>query len=653
MTTNSAATTFQSARGPADLDNLLRRELKVGDPNDPAQIAQALADRYQANTRAQAIDGEARGLPFLNTPIVRASTVPVQTASDIDLMQARDDVSADLDELLRSNLTKDIRPELEGWQQVIQTSIDDGVAAARFGLDPRKRDTTFAMRRQLSEFALLCRILGACTPALNQSMRNLATSLDEASAVMLVLMGESMANVGFSGGRFLLQVPYAELQARRDAVLTALRRVEGLSAIAGGSDSWPRGLRAYRGLTQLLEANGQGDLRALMNEAELARTLDNLVQLASGGTPRGLRAVGATAWGAHNRVYRFVQSTVRPLAQTSPELATLHESLLLFLDSFGSAGGFRLLRIARPTVLNYGLYGSANVSRAERRLIELVNRRGALARELDNVTQCVCDRATLLSQIVLDKVLHDLDRAIDFYCVGDSDLGVPEVRAASVSHLIDAVLPVDPLHHPAPALGPGGSAPALWAWTPSTSTGGPAIPRPAYLDAVVTSQSPIALELDAIRSLLRPRPANAAPGGRPNAYPQSDWWEAVDTEAAYAAYLHGDRTWPAAELAMPFGLVLQAELSASRQTSLQWRIVIEQMAGTSLRAAEVLESAEPPTAQSGCLPLLLDRAIDYLVTSTVGSAVPVPFDATPPDPDVPQHFEETLEDMADALRNRP
>lgn len=634
------------------LDNLLRRELKVGDPSDPKQIAQALADRYQANTRMQAIEGEARGMPFLNTPIARAEAIQVQTASDIDLEQARSDVEADLQELLRSNLTKDIRPELEGWQHVLQGAIAEGVADARVGLDPHRRDATFAIRRQLSEYALLCRVLGACTPGLNQDMRNLATSLDEVSSVLLVLMGESMANVGFSGGRFLLQVPYAELQARRDAVLTAVRRVGGLSSAIGDTNTWPRSLRAYRGLSQTLEANGQGDLRALMNEAELARTLDTLVQLASGGTPRGLRAVGATAWGAHNRVLRFVQSTVRPVAQSSPELATLHESLLLFLDAFTSAGGFRLLRVARPTVLNYGLYGSATVSCAERRLIELVNRRGALIRELDNLSQCACDRDTLRCQIVLDKLLHDLDRAIDYYCVGDADLGVPEVRAAALGHLIDAVLPVDAANHPPPALLAGGGVAPMWPWTPSPDAGGgPAIPRPAYLVGVVDTSPAIVRELDAIRSLVRPRPANAAPGGLPNPYPQSDWWEPASTEAAYRDYLQSVRAWPAgAGSPLGFGMVLQSELSTSRQTAMQWAMVIEQMGGTTLRAAEVLDAPEPPSAASGCLPLIIDRAIHYLYDATRNAPVPVPFDPTPADPLVPPHYEEALEDIALSVR---
>ena len=47
------------------LDNLLRRELKVSDPNDAKQIAEALLNRYKNNPRALAINKEAEGVPFL------------------------------------------------------------------------------------------------------------------------------------------------------------------------------------------------------------------------------------------------------------------------------------------------------------------------------------------------------------------------------------------------------------------------------------------------------------------------------------------------------------------------------------------------------------------------------------------------------------
>lgn len=421
-------------------DNLIRRELKVGDPADPTQIARALLDRYQNNPRAQAIGGEARGLPFLNTPSLPAAAAAAPTATRLDLDQARGDVDQDLAELLSSNLAKDIRPELEGWQSAINDLVDDGVSAAQQGLDAYSRDRAFAMRRQLGEYARLARLIGALTPELNEDYRNLAQSLDEVCAVLLVLMGESLANNGFAGGRYLLQVPYSELQARRDAVLVALRNLSGGAQESLNQSTWPRGLDAYRQLYSVLEERGQLELRSLLSEAELARAMDDLVQAAGGGSTSGMRRVGATAWAPLNRFQRFVQISLHAVQPQSPALAGFQEALQLFIDGFNNSGGFRLLRISRPTVLLYGLYGSTQLTNAENRLIELVNRRGQFASTIDCLTRCMCSDNVVKAQIVLDRILFDIDRAIDLYAIGDKDFGDPELRAAACGVLIFAAL---------------------------------------------------------------------------------------------------------------------------------------------------------------------------------------------------------------------
>jgi hypothetical protein len=622
-----------SNRPRMDLDNLLRRELKVGDPSDPQQIATALAERYQGDLRAQSIDGEARGLPFLRTSMLRTTAPPPPTATNVDLDQAKADVQQDLHTLVADNLTKDIRPELEGWQQVIQRSIDEGVSAARYGLDPRQRDKAFAMRRQLGDYARLSRLVGVLTPALNRSFRNLAQSIDEACAVMLVLMGESMANVGFAGGRFLLQAPYSELQARRDAVLNALRQVDGVAAMVGQGNTWPRGLRAYRQLTTMLEARGQGDLRTLMNEAELSRTLDELVQLAGGSSAQGLRAIGATAWGPLARLHRFVQTTIRQVAPASPELATLHEALQLFIDGFVPAGGFRLLRIARPSVLNYGLYGPSRISAAETRLIDLVNRRGAFARELDCLTDCNCDDDTVLAQIALDKLLYDIDRAIDYYSVGDADLGLPEARAAAYSHLIDVVIDSAITQPPAAR---------HWPWQRLVLPA-PAIPLPPYLVKQppvppISGILPVAVvtELDAIRRLLRPI-----------GLPATGW---DTTEATYNGILNGNLAWlGGAATTLRFAQVLHDELCLQRDTDQQWRALVEQMTTGCVTADAIF--LEAVDATEGALPLIIDRVLDVIEEATVGAvdssgkSVQVKGVCETLETIVPPHYEESLEDI--------
>ena len=82
------------------LDNLIRRELKVGDPNDPKQIADALLARFKDDPRANAITQEAKGLPFLQSASTATTSVQTTTSSDAELQQAKDDVERDLNELI-------------------------------------------------------------------------------------------------------------------------------------------------------------------------------------------------------------------------------------------------------------------------------------------------------------------------------------------------------------------------------------------------------------------------------------------------------------------------------------------------------------------------------------------------------------------------
>lgn len=420
------------------LDNLIRRELKIGDPNDPTQIANALMNRFQGSPRAQAIGLEARGLPFLHSAVPQPATPSAPTTVNAELQQAVDDVERDLNELLTNALLKDITPEIRGWAQGVRSAIREGTNAARFGLDPRQRDKAMALRRQLGDYARMARLVGALTPNVNAYYRSFAKSLDESAAVILVMIGESLANAGFSGGQFLLQVPYTELQVRRDAVLYALRNLVGSTQQAYGPSEWPRGIDAYRQLFASLEAQGQGDLRALLVENELMRTMDELIARSSHGQPEGLRAVGATAAIDLHRFRRLIAIGVNAVIPESPPLASFLNALSLFADAFDHGGGARLMRIARPPILLYGLYGMAGLTDADQRLIRLVSYRNQLAELLDCNLDCGCNEARVGCQIRLDKILYDTDRAIDLYAIGVTDFGEPERRATAYAYLIDA-----------------------------------------------------------------------------------------------------------------------------------------------------------------------------------------------------------------------
>jgi hypothetical protein len=331
-------------------------------------------------------------------------------------------------------------PELRGWTQAIRSCLQEGYNSARLALDPHNRDKAFAMRRQLNDFARLSRLIGSHTPTMIAYYRSLAKSLDEGSNLLLVIMGEALANIGFGGGRYLPQVPYTELQTRRDAAIYALRNLVGSTQMAYGPEDWPRGLDAYRQLTDLLEAQGQNDLRSLLVEGELARTMDELVQRGSDATSDGLRAVGSTALLALERFRRLVALGRRSVSPESPALYAYLEALQLFADSFESAGGFRLMKIARPPILFYGLYGNNGMDDADRRLVEMITRRSLLADRIDCIASTCCALpGQRVGVVMLDKVLYDIDRAVDLYALGFENFGQTERRAAAFGYLIAAV----------------------------------------------------------------------------------------------------------------------------------------------------------------------------------------------------------------------
>lgn len=429
------------------LDNLLRRELKVSDPNDAKQIAEALLNRYKNNPRAVAINKEAEGVPFL---LASGTPMPLQqapTSSDAEMKQAIDDVERDLRELTTNSILKDVTLELEGWAMAVRSAIQEGVNSARFALDPRQRDKTFGIRRTLGDYARLARLVGALTPTMSLIYRKFAQSLDEVASVLLVMMGEALANVGFSGGKYLLQAPYSELQVRRDTVIYSLRNLVGATQEAYGPNEWPRGLEAYREIFLALEQQGQGDLRVLLVENELSRIMDAVIQRAGQGSVEGLRQLGATAQLDLERLHRLVTVGTNAVSP-SPPLTAFLQALSLFVEAFKPSGGFRLLRLARPPILFYGLYGMSVLGKAEERMLNLVLKRNLLADKLDCYMQCGCTPDQVICQIKLDKVLYDLDRAIDLYAVGKDDegKGEPEYRAVAYSYIVDVVLFPDITH---------------------------------------------------------------------------------------------------------------------------------------------------------------------------------------------------------------
>ncbi len=165
--------------------------------------------------------------------------------------------------------------------------------------------------------------------------------------------------------------------------------------------------------------------------------MDELIQRAAHGTADGLRALGSTAQIDLERFRRLVFIGQNVVSPESPPLSAFLEAIQLFADAFDSSGGFRLMRISRPPILFYGLYGMTVMEDADQRLLNLVIERGLLADQLDCFMQCACTPEGVKCQAILDKILYDVDRAIDLYALGQDDFGQPERRAAAYSFVIE------------------------------------------------------------------------------------------------------------------------------------------------------------------------------------------------------------------------
>jgi hypothetical protein len=407
---------------------MIRNQLKVSDVRDPKQVADALLNYYRDLPLAAAVRQEAQGLPFLQAPAMAALPPPQPTSSDAEFRIADNDVEKALTDLATNPLTVDIVPEMQGWADSIRNAVAQGYTAARQGLDPTQRDMVFAVRRQLGEYGRMARFVGSLSPGMTPNYRRLGQALDEVSAVLLVMLGESLASVGFASGYYLLQVPLAELQQRRDTVIFALRNFMGGAQQAYGPDDWPRGIDAYRRLYNWLEEQGQGDLRSLLIENEIAQGMDALISRAQNGSAEGLRALGVTAQLDVERFRRM--AIVAPGAMSrngrhyrSPPLEAFLEALELFAETFRPAGGLRLLRIARPPILLYGIY-STNLLEQDQLLISLILLRTRLATILDSLFPS-SGADSVEPQVLLDMLLLELDRGIDLLAL---DASPPETE---------------------------------------------------------------------------------------------------------------------------------------------------------------------------------------------------------------------------------
>lgn len=429
--------------GSVPLDDLVRRKLRVGDPRNPVDVAKALLDLYPEEKVK--LEREAAGLPFVIDALQVSPISPMVVISptESDFAQAKADLDQDLNILVSEPALRNVAGGLRGWAQSVRKAIAEGMGAARLALDPGQRDKVFGIRRILGDYARLARYVGVLNIESNFKYRRLARSIDQVASLIFVQMGEAISKQAMSG--FLLQVSLSEMQARQAGVINALRNLLGSIETAYDDETWGRGRIGYRLLYDEIEERNQPDLRVLLQESELSRMMNELVDIAARNTADGLSALGATAAVTIEKMQRLLAiGDTLSLENPQPPLVAFLESLHLFVDAFvDTRVGLRLVDIARPPITFYGSrYGIGMVGidiEARETLVDLTFERGRLADALDDYLQDDFSNERIIVQVVLDEMLYDVDRAIDLYAQGTEDWGVAEQRAVAYAILIAGI----------------------------------------------------------------------------------------------------------------------------------------------------------------------------------------------------------------------
>jgi hypothetical protein len=425
------------------IDDFLRRELRVGDPRSAVEVVAALRRRYASD--AARIDSEAAGLPMrvdARPSEWLMSAAVAETPGSKEERRLINDLGSDLQALIDSRDNREWAIEIRGWRDALLRELAEGTAAARFAQDPAMRDRGFLSVRRLSEYARVARLVGVLNLLMNDDYRRLAATLDDAANVVRIMMGEALYDAGLADGGVIIQVPLVDMRQRREAVIVALRRLGGLSEPTLDGE-WGDDLAAYRGLLEEIDERSAPELNVYLRDELLASILDGLIGSISRRDADSLRQVAATAPVEIARMQRLldiIASRVqRDPATLSAALAAFSESLRLFIDAFEQdRTAARLIDLAMPLPMAAAQLDETD-GEGRQALLELVLARGAYAREVDCFLACCgSDVDDLEFQVKLDKFLSMLDRAVDLYCLGDSN-GQEEKRAA-VFRLVADVL---------------------------------------------------------------------------------------------------------------------------------------------------------------------------------------------------------------------
>jgi hypothetical protein len=421
------------------VEMVLRKALKISDPANVEELSRALLVRYGKD--AVLIDRERKGLPF-SVVLDRAATSAMVAGKRPEIADAQNDLERVLAEIAKDPTLAEIASEMRGWARAIRAAAADGLSAARFALDPQSSDQAMTARRTLGDYARVSRYAAALASCGSGAFCRLAQACDALGSLILVLLGDGLAEAGVTRSTHIPRVPVSTLRQRRDMVINELNLLNRNASGLGSPDLWPRGTVSLLQVNDQLGTSDAADLRSLLDERYLSRQLDDLLDLAADTTPDGLKALGSVASMSVRRFRRFISAVSGLGTLPSPPLSRFLAALGLFVQGFAdSAGGYRLPFLARSPLLvgQASLVGGSDVPTMT--LIQIALARSAAAEWIDCLC-CSCDDKDAEKIILFAKMVYDLDRAIDLYAFGTdvSGLGDSEIRADAYSAVVQEII---------------------------------------------------------------------------------------------------------------------------------------------------------------------------------------------------------------------
>ena len=363
LTTTTRDTATSS--GLRQLDDLIRRKLKVGDPSNVQEVTRALRVMYPKT--AASSDAEARGFSPLSGALTSAPVELGLSQNDDLYEETLAQLREDLGVLVKAANNRDIDAELRGYEMELPRELSAAVAAARLSLDPAQRDAALLGILRLNERAHELRQLGLRSSQSFFDYRRAATTADTAADVVRVAIGEALGKRNLGRQGWIVNAPAADLQARGRALVDSLDELAGQDACCHDNEQGQN----FRDNTALV-TGVPASLRGYVRPRSLDVAITELVGVYTSGMAspngEGLRQgslLNSQTIVRLGQLYGAVGAVIAGMPPNARQpLRAFGEALGLFLSAFvNTRAGALYIELALPVTLSARRLGTTRLAR--------------------------------------------------------------------------------------------------------------------------------------------------------------------------------------------------------------------------------------------------------------------------------------------------